>query len=199
MKKNAETFAWVVDLVACPGCKVPRGERCLLRTDENACPHDLRIVLAHRTATKCGWCLAVAVAEPMGRCEDCGALRTSTTTSGPGVWHIPRREREYDARGRGVRGARDFLRALTALIPPSDPFPHAEGEKPNGMRHHGLTLQDGGPGLIVQLQHDACGATWWSFTLDERDLDRDPHLVAREVLQLLEATVAQAKLAAGQA
>ncbi len=41
---------------------------------------------------KCGWCLTEAVDEG-GRCGECGAQQNH-----PGVWHIPRREREYDAR-----------------------------------------------------------------------------------------------------
>lgn len=52
---------------------------------------------------RCGWCGVVDVVD--GRCRECGAQLTA-----PGVWHIPRREREFDARYElaTLRGAAIF-------------------------------------------------------------------------------------------
>lgn len=69
-----------------------------------------------------------------------------------------------------MRKAFDLLQAVTAAIPPG----------PN--QHHGLTLKDDGPGLVLIVMR---GSRYDTCFLDPEDLDREVPDVMADILRLL--------------
>lgn len=65
----------------------------------------------------------------------------------------------------------DLLTELTRLVPPTAPA------------RHGACIGEDGR-LTVNVQ---AGDLWWSFGLEEDDMDKDPALLAAEIHQALEA------------